>query len=95
MTLSNPTLSKEEKKLAILKAQEAREKIFKLVVKIISWETASMDSIVIRSGDKITSQEWAKYKSHLLDISKTEGIDKVKSKLAASYQAIKQNSGFK
>lgn len=95
MALSNPILSKEEKKLAILKAQQAREKIFKLVVKIISWETASMDSIVIRSGDKITSQEWAKYRNHLLDISKTEGIDKVKSKLAASYQAIKENSGFK
>lgn len=87
--------TKDERKLALLKAQEAKDKIFKLVVKIISWETASMDSLTVRSADKITDQEWLRYKRHLLNISKSESVEKVKSRLAQTYKDIKENSGFK
>ncbi len=88
-------LSKEERKLVILKAQEAREKIFKLVVKIISWQTRSMDSIAIKHADKVTNHEWIRYKQHLLNISKSESTERVRDKLTQTYNAIKEHGGFK
>ena len=85
----------DERKLAVLKAQQAKEKVFKLVVKIISWETASLDSIAMRSLDKISKQEWDTYKKYFANISKAEGPAKIKEKLTQSYNAIKEQKGFK
>ncbi|MBI2601059.1 hypothetical protein HYW42_03835 [Candidatus Daviesbacteria bacterium] len=91
---SSLLMTKDERKLAVLKAQEAREKVFKLVVKIISWETGSQDSIVVRAANRITSQEWLRYKKHQIGISGTGNIEKVKNRLAQTFQSIKNNGGF-
>lgn len=95
MNVQNTILTKEEKKLITLKAQEARDKSFKLVVKIISWETGSMDSNAIKTENKISPVEWATYKRHLLTISKSESVEKVKEKLSQAYKSIKEHGGFK
>lgn len=87
--------TKEERKLAALKAQEARDKTFKLIVKIISWETGSLDSVVVKSVNKITREEWSNYKKHILGVPTSESIEKVKEKLAQTYKNIKENEGFK
>ena len=84
-------VTKDERKLAVLKAQEARDKIFKLVVKIISWETGSLNSIVVRSLDKITNQEWSNYKKHTLGLSNSETFEKAKQKIAQTYRQIKEH----
>lgn len=94
MNIPDAKLTKEERKLVTLKAQEARDKIFKLVVKIIRWETESTNSSS-NAMEKITSQEWAKYKQHLLSISTSESTQKVKDKLTQTYNAIKEHHGFK
>ncbi|MBI2017618.1 hypothetical protein HYS92_01060 [Candidatus Daviesbacteria bacterium] len=93
---TNPKLGKplDEKKLALLKAQEARDKMFKLVVKIISWETDSLNSIVVKSLDRISPTEWSNYKKYTLGIS-VQSVDKVKQKLAETYKNIKSHGGFK
>lgn len=87
--------TKDERDVALLKAQEAREKIFKLVVKIISWESGSLDSVVVKSLNKITGQEWLNYKKYTLGIPTSADIQKVKEKLAKTYQNIKDQDGFK
>lgn len=87
-------LTKEERELAISKAHEASEKIFKLVVKIISWETGPLDGAAIKKTDKITPDEWQRYRQHLLTISKSESVERVKGKLKKVYEAIKEHSGF-
>ena len=92
--LLDPTLSKEDRKQLVLKAQQAKEAIFKLVVKIISWETGALDSIVIRSANKITANEWSKYKKNQLEISAGGSLQKTKEKLAQTYAAIKEHGGF-
>ena len=92
---TEPPRNKDVRELAILKAQEARNNVFKLVVKIISWETGSLDSMVVKSLNKITNQEWSNYKKHALGISTAESIEKVKGKIAKTYQDIKANGGFK
>lgn len=89
-----PSISKEERKLAVLKAQEARDKVFKLVVKIISWETGSLNSLVVKSSDKITSKEWSTYKKHTLAVASSENIERVKQKLIQTFKDIKENGGF-
>ena len=89
-----PNKTLDERKLAVLKAQQARDKAFKLVVKIISWETGSLNSLVVKALDKITNQEWLTYKKHTLSISTQENLEKVKRKLAQSYKDIKENNGF-
>ncbi len=94
MNIPDAKLTKEERKLVTLKAQEARDKVFKLVVKIIRWETESSHS-ASNAIEKITSQEWAKYKQHLLNISTSESTQKVKDKLTQTYNAIKEHGGFK
>lgn len=90
----NISLTKEERKMLVLKAQEAKEVIFKLVVKIISWESGSMDSVVVKSANKITAKEWLKYKKHQLGISAAGSIQKTKDKIALTYKLIKENGGF-
>lgn len=88
-------MTKEERKLAVLKAQKAKEVTFKLVVKIISWESGALESVVIQSADKITSEEWLRYKKHRMNISTTLDKQKMKDNLAQTYNAIKANGGFK
>lgn len=90
-----PIATKDERKLAILKAQEARDKIFKLVVKIISWETGSLNSMAVKSLNKITEAEWSNYKKYTLEISTSDNVDKVKEKLIQTYKDINRNGGFK
>lgn len=92
--LNKPLLSKDERKLIVLKAQAAKEKIFKLVVKIISWESGSLDSFTVKSSNKITQEEWLQYKKQRMDISTPETRDKAKDKLAQTYNSIKENGGF-
>ncbi len=94
MNIPDTKLTKEERKLVTLKAQEARDRVFKLVVKIIRWETESSQTSS-NAIEKITSQEWAKYKQHLLNISTSESTQKVKDKLTQTYNAIKEHGGFK
>lgn len=94
MNIPDAKLTKEERKLVTLKAQEARDKVFKLVVKIIRWETES-NQTANNTIEKVTSQEWAKYKQHLLNISTSESTQKVKDKLTQTYNAIKAHGGFK
>lgn len=89
----NKTL--DERKLAILKAQEARDKVFKLMVKIISWETDSLNSLAVKSLNKITASEWLNYKKHALGVPTSESIDKIKEKITQTYKNIKANGGFK
>lgn len=89
------TRTKDERDIALLKAQQARDKIFKLVVKIISWETGSLDSIVVKSVNKITDQEWLNYKKYTLSIPTSMDTEKVKEKLAQTFKNIKENNGFK
>lgn len=92
---SNNKLTADERKAANEQAHQAKEKIFKLVVKIISWETKSMDSLALRTDDRISSQEWNSYKQHIMEISKSESLEKVKSRLVETYKSIQSNNGFK
>lgn len=87
-------MTKEERKLATLKAQQAKEKMFKLVVKIISWESGASESTVIKSANKITPEEWLMYKKQRMDISATLDKEKMKDKVAQTYNSIKANGGF-
>lgn len=95
MTTDKPKLTKEERKAAASKTQAANEKIFKLVVKIISWKSGPMEGASIKLTDKITRDEWQRYRAHMLRISKTESEKRVKEKLEETYNAIKANGGFK
>lgn len=87
-------MSKEERKLAVLESQKAREQVFKLVVKIISWESGSLESVVVKSANKITPGEWLEYKKHRMNISPVLDKEKVKVKLTQIYNSIKANGGF-
>lgn len=84
----------DERKLALLKAQEIRNKMFNLVVKIISWETGSPNSLVVKAENKISPAEWTQYKKHQMQIPTTESIEKVKSKINQTYTSISENGGF-
>lgn len=87
-------LGREEKRLAALKIQAERDKRFKLVAKIISWETGSMDSIAVKTLDRITNSEWSIYKDHILAIATVETVEKVKEKLDQTFENIKKNGGL-
>lgn len=87
-------LNREEKRLAALKVQAERDKRFKLVAKIISWETGSMDSIAVKSLDRITDSEWSIYREHILGIATAETVEKVKQKLDQTFEDIKKNDGL-
>lgn len=88
-------LSSEERKLISLKAKAAREKIYQLVVKIISWETGADDSTAIQSANKISGQEWTDYKNHLINISKSDSLEQIQGKLSQTFKDIKKHGGFK
>lgn len=92
---TDQSTSRDDRELAILKAQEAKNKLFKLIVKIISWETGSIDSVVVRSLNKITNEEWSSYKKHTLKIPTSVSTEKVKEKILQTYKNIKENNGFK
>ncbi len=87
-------LTKDEKKLAVLKAQKAKEQAFKLVVKIISWESASLDSTAVKSNNKISHKEWLEYKRQRVGIITPDNKDRIKEKLDLTYNSIKANGGF-
>lgn len=91
----NLPLSKEERKLATLKAQKAKELAFKLVVKIISWESGSSGSIAVQAANKISPEEWSQYKKQQMSIATMDNRDKTKEKLAQTFNSIKANGGFK
>lgn len=88
------SMTKEERKLAVLKAQKIKEIAYKLVVKIISWESGAAESTVIKSANKITPEEWLRYKKQRMDISTEADKEKMKDKLAQTYNSIKANKGF-
>ncbi len=94
MRLPQKKLNKDERKEAVLQAHKANEKIFKLVVKIISWETGPMEGASIKTTNKVTDDEWQRYRRHLLKISTSESEKRVKEKLKGIYEAIKDNGGF-
>ncbi len=85
---------KEEQRLANLQIQEVKEKIFKLVVKIICWESGSSTSQVVQANNKITKEEWEKYKTHRMKAFNEAEKDKVKAELVESYNNIKAHGGF-
>ena len=86
--------SKEERKLALIETQKIKEKAFKLLVKIISWESGSLGSIVVSAVNKITPEEWRQYKKHRSLVFAAFDKDKVKSDLEKTYNSIKENDGF-
>lgn len=90
-----PIKIKNERELAMIKAQAARDKVYKLMIKIISWESGSLDSYVVKSLNKITSQEWLNYKKNTLRVSTNDSIEKVKARLTKTYKNIKEHGGFK
>lgn len=92
--MSNDSDNKEKRKLALIEAQKAKEQAFKIVVKIISWESGSLDSNVIRSANKITKEEWLQYKKQRMDIATADNKEKAKEKLTATYNSIMSNGGF-
>lgn len=89
-----PSKTTDDRKLALLKAQAAKDKLFKLVVKIISWESGSLDSAVVKSLNKITETEWLNYRKYTLNISTSQSLDKVKEKLSQTYKNIQAHGGF-
>jgi hypothetical protein len=93
-TTPKPKLTKEEQKAATKEAHEASERIHSLVVKIISWKAGILDGAVITESNKITKREWEKYRQHILRISKTESVEKVKDRLKETQQSIQSHNGF-
>lgn len=89
-----PKSAKDLQKDAQLERQIHNEQIHSLVVKIISWKTGIVDGAVITRDNKITPAEWKQYYEHLLEISKTDSVEKTKQKLADVQKAIKDNGGF-
>ncbi len=87
-------LTKEEKKLHQEENHKANERMLNLVVKIISWNSGLMEGAAITSSNKITQDEWKRYKKHLFEISKVDNQDKIKQKIDKIYEAIKANGGF-
>ena len=87
-------LSKEEQKLANLQIQEVKEKTFKLVVKIICWESGTPSSEVVQTKNKITPEEWSRYKKHRTNAFSEADRDKIKAELTESFNNIKANGGF-
>ena len=87
-------LTKDQQKDAQLEKQLHNEQIHSLVVKIISWKTGIVDGAVITRDDKITAAEWKQYTTHLLEISKTDSVEKTKQKIADIKEAIISNGGF-
>ncbi|MBI2196916.1 hypothetical protein HYU45_04900 [Candidatus Daviesbacteria bacterium] len=90
----SPSKTQDERKLALLKAQAAKDKLFKLVVKIISWESGSLDSVVVKSLNKITEAEWLNYRKYTMNISTSQSLEKVKEKLTQTYKNIQSHGGF-
>lgn len=95
MTGQPSKLTKEEQKTKALETSAAKEKIYTLVSKVISWNTQSKDSNSMQSLNKITAEEWQRYKKHLLEISKTDSVEVVKEKIKKIYSTIQQHQGFK
>jgi len=93
MISKDAKLTKEEREAAAAKVREVSEKLFKLVVKIIRWETESTTTLG-KPKDKITSDEWKAYEKHILRISVSEKEDRVKEKLDETFRAIKSHRGF-
>ena len=87
-------LTKDQQKDAQLLKQIHNEQIHSLVVKIISWKTGIVDGAIITRNDKVTPEEWKQYSNHLLEISKTDSVEKTKQKLADVQKAIKEHGGF-
>lgn len=92
--IMSPSKTQDDRKLALLKAQAAKDKLFKLVVKIISWESGSLDSVVVKSLNKVTEAEWLNYRRYTLKIATSQSIEKVKEKLAQTYKNIQTHGGF-
>lgn len=88
-------LSKEEKKLADIELKEIKEKAFKLIVKIISWENGSNGSIVVQSANKITPEEWQQYKKERMNAFSAADKDKGRKEIEESFNSIKAHGGFK
>lgn len=91
---SDQLVKREEKRLAALKMQDEKNKRFKLVAKIISWETISKDSASVTTLEKVTEVEWSTYRKHILEIATSEKEEKVKQKLNQTFESIKSNKGF-
>lgn len=87
-------MTKDERNLALLEAKRVKEKAFKLLVKIISWESGSLGSTVVSLTNKITPEEWAEYKKHRKSVFPVFDKDKIKADLEKTYNSIKINGGF-
>lgn len=87
-------MTKDERSLALLETQRVKEKAFKLLVKIISWESGYLESPVVSSANKITPKEWTEYKKHRKGVFPVFDKDRIKSDLEKTYNSIKINDGF-
>jgi hypothetical protein len=94
MTRMQKDQSKDERKLALIEIQKIREKTFKLLVKILSWESGAMGSIVVSTADRITTKEWTEYKGHRTKVLAAYDNDKVKLDFEKTFNSIKANGGF-
>ena len=87
-------MTKEERKLSLIENQKVKEKTFKLLVKIISWESGSLGSIAVSSVNKVTAEEWTWYKKHRADVFAAFDKEKAKNDLEKTFNLIKANGGF-
>lgn len=90
----NLVLNREEKRIATLKIQAERDKRFKLVAKIISWESGAEGSIAVTTQNKVTDAEWSEYKKYIQTITTSDSVEKVKQKIDLTFENIKKNGGF-
>lgn len=87
--------TKDERARALMEKQKANENIHNLVLKIISWKFGPLEGAFISEEDKISAYEWNSYKTHILNISKTESVETVKEKLQKTREAILNHNGFR
>ena len=94
--MAQPTKqTKDERNLALLEKQKANEITHNLVLKIISWKSGPMAGARISEDNKISPKEWSAYKAHIMNISKTESVERVKERIQKTHDAIKSHNGFK
>ncbi len=72
----------------------AKEEVFQLVAKIISWKTRSVDSHSMQNQKKVSASEWQEYEKHLFGVYKTETKEEVQARLLTIQEAITLNEGF-
>ncbi len=87
-------LTPEEQKLATLEKHRAHEISHAMIVKIISWKAGLQEGAAINQNNKITPEEWEKYRQHVFATYKPEGKAKAEEKIKEAEEKIRANGGF-